>query len=108
MQGPAETALDRFYANRAAERAIEADKNKRTQSLVMSLPADKFFDQLRAYAPKMELPPAAELSGKQIKMPIEVSEADLIRSQAVINEKKNPIITLRRSRASLSSSWSAR
>lgn len=95
MEGPAEIALDHFYTKRASERALEAEKNhKWTQSLKMAIPAEEYVRALERIAPDLKLPKAEAIQGKEIEFPVTLSEADLIRTQAKINEKKNPIITL--------------
>lgn len=94
MQGPAEIALDRFYAKRAQERALAAQQGKKTQLLEMAIPADQLLDQLAKFAPTLKPADPSALKNQKITVPIALSEADLILTQAKLNEKKNPIITL--------------
>jgi len=93
LSDPAQVALDKFYAQKAALRAETAQKEERLTPVLKSvIPADEFVSQLRALMPEMKLPEPETLKGRQIVLPIRQSEADVIKTVADTTEQRSALI----------------
>lgn len=79
MQDPAQVALDRFYKERAVERAQAAREQKQSSlPMLAEIPADSFVEQIRKLAPGLALPEPEGLKGQMIELPLTYRQADLI------------------------------
>jgi sec-independent protein translocase protein TatC len=81
MEAPAADALERFYRNEYDKKAREAEEAKAiSPTLEAVVPADTFFQALREFAPKMELPPVEQLKGKTLSFPLQYNQSTLIKA----------------------------
>jgi sec-independent protein translocase protein TatC len=95
MQGPAQEALKKFYADRARARIEIAKKAKTlTAAIDAVIPAEIFIAELHKLAPDLKLPVADTLKGQTIRLPIQQSEADTIGTLTEYAEREDALISL--------------
>jgi sec-independent protein translocase protein TatC len=95
MEDPARDALKSFYDERARIRAETAKKQEAlTQTVEAVIPADKFFAELKKYAPKLDLPDPASLKDQTVRLPMRHDESSIITMVTNSAEKRDAIITL--------------
>jgi sec-independent protein translocase protein TatC len=81
MQGPAKTALERFYRNEYAKKAQAAEEAKAVSPTLQALiPADGFATAIKQIFPKAELLPPEQLKGIQLTVPLQYMQAGLIQA----------------------------
>jgi sec-independent protein translocase protein TatC len=79
MGEPARVALKSFYAERARVRSEQAKKAAEvTPPVETIIPADSLIAEIGRLAPKLDLPPAEELKGQSVRLPIRYAQADSI------------------------------
>jgi sec-independent protein translocase protein TatC len=94
MQDPAQDALDAFYKDRAAVRAAAAEKADARTPMEARIPAGEFVRQLREVLPGLPAPPAEDLEGKVVTLPMQLKDADLIASISTNIEQKSALVSL--------------
>jgi sec-independent protein translocase protein TatC len=94
IQDPAQRTLNRFYGDRATERALAADAAKE-----MTAPADckialaDLAEALRAILPDTTVAPKEALEGREITLPLRVPRSYMIQEIAGNIEKPNALVS---------------
>jgi sec-independent protein translocase protein TatC len=79
MQGPAKTALERFYRNEYSKKAKHAEETQAVSPTLKALiPAEDFANAIKQIVPRIELLPSDQLKGMQITVPLQYMQAGLI------------------------------
>jgi sec-independent protein translocase protein TatC len=95
MQDPAQVALKSFYEGRARDRAAEARKAATNAPTIMTeIAAEEFFDQIRKFAPKLDLPKPEDLKDRTVTLPLRQAQADTIMTVAGAVEPREALISL--------------
>jgi sec-independent protein translocase protein TatC len=95
MQEPASLALKRFYAEDAERRAEEArQQDADAPSVEVRFSAADILRQFKELAPRANLPEAAEVEGKDIKLTMKSSMQGEILKQNKIERDRSAVVTL--------------
>lgn len=95
MQEPAQTALSKFYTERAAARAKQAEKHTEYSPFAsVKVDAEDFVKGLKSIAPDLSLPAPETLKGKTIAMRLAHERARMILDIAQNIEPKEALISL--------------
>jgi sec-independent protein translocase protein TatC len=95
MEGPAQASLDKFYRERAHERAEKANANKEFGDLTaFHVDAADFADAFRTLAPDIKLPTRESLKGKTVTLRMAQNRAQQILDVAQNIESKAALVSL--------------
>jgi sec-independent protein translocase protein TatC len=94
MQDPAQEALDKFYTQRALDRAKEADEKKQfTAPMAFEIDSRVFDQQMRKLYPDLRKPDPSALKGT-VTLPMAMPESAMIAGVARSAEPKSALISL--------------
>lgn len=96
MEAPAKRALEHFYRDEYAKKALAADINKElSPDLHAEIPAEPFFEAIRQAAPNLDLPAAEELKGQSLAFPLQFQLSTMIKAnEQAVYQIDNSLISL--------------
>jgi sec-independent protein translocase protein TatC len=95
MQKPAQDALDAFYGEEMKRREAAAEaQHSMTKPFEVQVDLAAFAEPLREWFPEAKIPPAEELRGRTITLPMIYKQADWIEGVHSYAEKKRALISL--------------
>ena len=95
MQQPAKIALKKYYDKIYSEKEEKAAAARvQAPTIVQTIPAEKFVEQLHKLAPDLRLPSPDQVKGQKVEMPMAPREADVIRSVMRVVEPPDALVSL--------------
>ncbi len=94
MQNPAKIALAKFYAERAAAKAVEAEAAQTYAPMKARVNADAFAAAVRSIWPELPAPAPGAAGDRAIELPLEISESQFVTEVDRTIVRPNALVSL--------------
>ncbi len=95
MQVPAQRALGAFHKQKVSERVQVAEKEARGTTMITTIAAGDFVEQLRTLYPDLPAPAPETLNGRTIELPMVMRDAELIQVvESNVQRNENVLMSL--------------